>query len=435
MPRTVHRRRFLQETAAATTFYLSLPYARGDTKRSSPNDRVNLGIIGVASRGADNLKGVVAEDSVNIVALCDVDENRAGKARAAHPSATYTQDFRKLIDQKNIDAIVVSTPDHMHAIPTLAALRSGRHVYCEKPLAHTVREIRLVRETAAKTGLVTQMGTQIHAEDNYRRVVEIVQAGVLGPIKRVHVWVNVKPSAGHLAKMETRPPAGLNYDLWLGPAPYRPYDKSHLHFVWRWWWEFGGGVLADMACHHIDLPTWALGLKAPTQITAKGEVKHEGDNPMPDIMQVDYQYPARLNHPPVHLTWYHGVEGPSLSGDVKYKGFKSGTLFEGEKGQLVADYNKHKLLPEDKWQGFTPPKQTIPKSLGHHREWIEAIRNKGVTTCNFDYSGALAEAVLLGNVAYRSGEEVQWDAAHASIPNSAKAAAYLDKEYRKGWSL
>ncbi len=178
-----------------------------------------------------------------------------------------------------------------------------------------------------------------------------------------------------------------------------------------------------------------IGLTPPTKVVAKGEVKHEGDNPLPDIMQVDYQYPARGDKSAVHLTWYHGVQGPDLAATAPFHGFKNGVLFEGTKGQLVADYNKHKLLPEDKWQGFTPPKQTIPKSLGHHREWIEAIRNKGATTCNFNYSGALAEAVLLGNVAYRSGEEVQWDASHATIPNSAKAAAYLDKEYRKGWSL
>jgi predicted dehydrogenase len=432
MPRSVHRRRFLKETAAATTFYLSLPYARGDVKKSSPNERLNLGVIGVAGRGADNLKGIVSE---NIVAICDVDENRVGDARKAHPSATYTQDYRKLLDQKNIDAVVISTPDHMHAIPTLAALRSGRHAYCEKPLAHTVREVRLVRETAAKSGLVTQMGTQIHAGDNYRRVVELVQAGTIGPIRRVHCWVGVKPAAGQFAKTELAPPAGLNYDLWLGPAPYRPYDKSHLHFVWRWWWDFGGGVLADLACHHVDLPTWALGLTAPTKITAKGEVKHEGDNPVPDVMQVDYQYPARGDKPPVHLTWYHGVDGPDLSGGRVFKGYRAGTVFEGEKGQIVADYSKHKLLPEDKWEGFTPPKPTIAKSLGHHEEWINAIKTKGPTTCNFNYSGALAEAVLLGNVAYRSGAEVEWDAAHARIPNSASAAAFLDKEYRKGWSL
>ena len=433
MPRSVQRRRFLQETAAAaTTFYLSLPYARGYTNQVSPNDRLNVGLIGVSARGAANLKGVVSE---NIVALCDVDENNAAEAREAHPSATYTQDYRKLIDQKNIDAVVVSTPDHMHAIATLAALRSGRPVYCEKPLAHTVREIRTVRDTAAKAGLVTQMGTQIHAEDNYRRVVEIVQAGVIGSINRVQVWCSTRPAAGHLAKTETKPPTGLNYDLWLGPAPYRPYDKSHLHFVWRWWWDFGGGVLADMACHYIDLPTWALGLTAPTKITASGKVLHEGDNPMPDVMQVDYQYPARGDQPAVHLTWYHGVTGPDLNGSASFRGYKSGVLFEGTKGQLLADYTKHKLLPEDKWQGFTPPKQTIAKSLGHHREWIEAVKTKGTTTCNFNYSGALAEAVLLGNVAYRSGEEVQWDAAHATIPNSPKAAAYLDKDYRKGWSL
>ncbi len=432
MPGLIPRRRFLQQSAAATTFYLSLPHARGDTKKASPNDRLNIGLIGVSNRGAANLKGVVSE---NIVAICDVDENNAGEARTVHPGATFTQDFRKLIDQKNIDAVVVSTPDHMHAFATLAALRSGRPVYCEKPLAHTVQEIRLVRETAAKTGLVTQMGTQIHAGDNYRRVVELVQAGTIGPIKRVHVWCQVRPASGYLAKTETTSPAGLNYDLWLGPAPYRPYHKSHLHFVWRWWWEFGGGVLADMACHHIDLPTWALGLTAPTKVTAKGEVKHEGDNPMPDVMQVDYHYPARGDQPAVHLTWYHGVDGPDLAGGVRFPGYKAGTLFEGERGQILADYSKHKLLPEDKWQGFTPPKPTIAKSIGHHQEWINAIKTKGKTTCNFDYSGALAEAVLLGNVAYRSGEEVEWDAAHAKIHNSAKAAALLTKEYRKGWTL
>jgi predicted dehydrogenase len=266
-------------------------------------------------------------------------------------------------------------------------------------------------------------------------VVELVQAGTIGPIRRVHCWVAVQPAPGHLAKAETKPPAGLNYDLWIGPAPYRPYDKSHLHFVWRWWWDFGGGVLADMACHHMDLPTWALGLTAPTKISARGEIKHEGDNPMPDLMQVEYQYPARGDKPPVHLTWYHGVNGPDLSGKKVFKGYKAGTLFEGEKGQLVADYNQHTLLPKDQWKGFTPPAPTIAKSLGHHEEWINAIKTKGVATCNFDYSGALAEAVLLGNVAYRSGDEVQWDAPHARIPNSAKAAGYLDKEYRIGWSL
>jgi predicted dehydrogenase len=428
----IPRRRFLQQSAAATTFYLSLPYARGDTKKTAPNDRLNIGLIGVANRGAANLKGVVSE---NIVAICDVDQNNAGVARTAHPGATFTQDYRKLIDQKNIDAVVVSTPDHMHAFATLAALRSGRPVYCEKPLAHTVHEIRLVRETAAKTGLVTQMGTQIHAGDNYRRVVELVQAGTIGPIKRVQVWCNARPASGYLAKQETTPPAGLDYDLWLGPAPYRPYHKSHLHFVWRWWWDFGGGVLADMACHYIDLPTWALGLTAPTKVSAQGQVKHDGDNPMPDVMQVEYQYPARGDQPGVHLTWYHGVEGPDLTGAVRFPGYKSGVLFEGEKGQLLADYSKHKLLPEEKWQGFTPPMPTIARSLGHHREWIEAIKTKGKTTCNFGYSGALAEAVLLGNVAYRSGEEIQWDPSQAKILNSAKAAAFLDKEYRKGWRL
>jgi predicted dehydrogenase len=433
MSRSISRRRFLQATASLAASTAVLGRVSGAAKEPSANNRLNVGVIGVAAQGAYNLGNVTSE---NIVALCDVDTNRAGKAREEHPKAAFYQDFRKLLDQKDIDAVVVATPDHMHAIPALMAMRAGKHVYCEKPLAHNVREVRLMRETAAKHKVVTQMGTQIHAGDNYRRVVEIVQAGVLGPVKRVQVWCAKQPDTRKLAKPSVKVPATLDYDLWLGPAPERSYDPAFLPFHWRWWWDFGGGILADMACHFMDLPHWALDLRLPVSVKATGKKIGSGDHDVPDLLQADYHYSARGDLPAVDLTWYSGVPGPDLAATKPFHGFGNGVLFAGEKGQLVADYDRLKLLPEDNFKDFTPPKQTIKKSVGHHREWIEAIKDGGPTTCNFDYSGCLAETVLLGNVSYRCGEPIEWDGKEGKVTNNVAAAAkYLEREYRKGWSL
>ncbi len=432
MRQRLSRRRFLQTTAAVA----ASAYVTGTTdaaqRQPARSDRLRLGVIGVANRGGANLAGVRHED---IVALCDVDQNNAVAARRDHPRARFYEDYRRLLDQNDIQAIVVSTPDHMHAPIAVAAMRAGKHVYCEKPLAHSVHEVRVMRETAARQRVVTQMGTQIHADGNYRRAVEIVQAGVLGQVRRVHVWCNRRADARRRAPQPLQVPKGLNYDLWLGVAPYRAYDPAHLHFHWRWWWDFGGGVLADMACHFMDLPHWALGLRLPTSVTASGRVTYKGDNRVPDLLQVDYEYPARANQPPVHLTWYHGVPGPDLNGKVTHGDFTSGVLFVGERGSLLADYNRHRLLPEDRFRGFQAPRPTIPNSVGHHREWLEAIRSGGTTTCNFDYSGALAETVLLGNAAYRSGSVLRWDGQAGRVTNTRAADQYLRREYRKGWAL
>jgi predicted dehydrogenase len=230
------------------------------------------------------------------------------------------------------------------------------------------------------------------------------------------------------------PPAGLDYDIWLGPAPFRPYNAANVHYHWRWWWDFGGGILADMACHYMDLPFWALDLRAPTTISATGQVTYKGDNAMPDRMQVEYDFPGRDGRPPVHLTWYHGVKGPDFSGRVGYVGFGSGVLFEGEKGQLLADYTHYKLLPESAFERFKPA-PSLTRSLGHHNEWLAAIKRGGPTTCSFAYSGPLAEAVLLGNVAYRCGKTLAWDARAGKVTNAPEAAQYLRREYRKGWEL
>jgi len=434
MTRRTDRRRFIKATAAiaATGFFVSGVEAGPDRK-----EPIRIGIVGTAGQGIYNTNGVAHE---NIVAQCDVDTNRAAPARKRFPKAAFYEDYRRMLEQKDIEAVVIATPDHHHAIPTVMALRAGKHVYCEKPLAHSVHEVRLIKQEAAKRKLATQMGTQIHAGENYRRVVEIIQAGTLGQVRRVHVWCNRRADPGVRERRMVKPPAGLNYDLWLGPAPVRPYHVSHLHFNWRWWWDFGGGVLADMACHFMDLPHWALNLRTPTTVSANGRVTYKGDNEVPDLLQVEYHYAARGEQPPVqppvHLTWYHGVPGPDLNGKVTHAGFASGVLFEGERGQLLADYSNYRLLPEDRFRDFERPKPTIARSIGHHREWLHAIRTGAATTCNFDYSGSLAETVLLGNVAYRGGgDRITYDAKTGAITGNKRAEQYLRREYRKGWTL
>jgi predicted dehydrogenase len=428
------RRRFFTASAAAVTAPM---FARG---RHSA-DQLSVAVIGVADRGTANLAGVGHE---NVVALCDVDEPRAGKAREQFRSAAFFTDYRKLFDAmaNKVDAVVVSTPDHSHCLPAAIAMTNGKHVYCEKPLAQTVAEVRLMRRLAADKKLVTQMGTQIHAGDNYRRVVEVVQSGLLGTVNRVHVWLGGKPPAGK--KLGTKPSAKFDIDLWLGPNTAAFFEADHQdtphkgkawpHFHWRYWWEFGGGQLADFGCHFMDLPFWALGLTLPTTVAATGKKTYVGDNTVPDVMQVDYRFPAVRTRPEVHLTWYHGVPGPSLDGSKKFDGFGSGVLFVGDKGQLVADYGRYKLLPESFAKSVTPPAPSIPKSVGHHREWAEACKSGKPTTCDFAYSGLLAESVLLGNVAYRAGKEITYDVAVGKT-NVPDAEQFLGKEYRKGWEL
>jgi predicted dehydrogenase len=341
---------------------------------------------------------------------------------------------------KEIDAVVISTPDHSHALPAALAMTLGKHVYCEKPLTPSVNETRHLRKLAAEKKLVTQMGTQIHAGENYRRVVEIIQAGLIGPVKRVHVWNGSRPVGGK--RTGQKPSAKFDLDLWLGPNTTEFFEaamnKSSWnfewpHFHWRWWWQFGGGTLADLGCHYIDLPFWALGLTAPTSIAATGEKTYSGDNSTPDVMQVDCHFPATGTNPAVHLTWEHGVSGPD-GGTHGYKGFSSGVSFEGTSAILVADYSKYTLFPGDFLKDFKPPEKSIVASIGHHKEWCEAIKNGGTTTCNFGYSGLLTEAVLLGNVAYRIGKAIEWDS-KAGTTGNKEADAYLGRDYRKGWEL
>ncbi len=431
MAKGMNRREFMQRMAA-TSAALSLAGcgALPRVSRVSPNEKLDIGIIGVANRGGANLGGVASE---NIVALCDIDEVYLQQASRNFPAAKCYRDFRKMLEQKNIDAVVVSTPDHTHAAAANMAMKSGRHVYCEKPLTHNIYEARVLAKTAAKYKVVTQMGTQIHEGDNYRRVVELIQSGAIGKVGEVHVWFSGGRTGNGRPKERPAVPKHVDWDLWLGPAPYRPYHPAYHPTQWRNWWDFAGGTLADFGCHYMDLPFWALKLRHPVTIEAKGsQVKAENTAAR---LTVHYDFPARNGLCPVRLTWYNGSELPAVLREHNLPAWDAGVLFVGRKGMLMANYSDHKLFPEADFADFEPPRQWIPSTIGHHWEWIMACKTGSATTCNFDYGGALTEAVHLGNVSFRVGQKLEWDAKKLKAKNCRAADKYIRREYRRGWKL
>jgi hypothetical protein len=438
------RRRFLRDGLLAGAGALGFPAI---VSSRSPNSRLSIAIIGAGGRGASNLEKVASE---NIVAICDVNRTNLSKAADRFPKARTYGDFRKLYERvDDIDAVVVSTTEHTHALATLLALRMGKHVYCEKPLTHDVREARIIIEAAKRAGVATQMGTQTHAGDNYRRVVELIQSGSIGPVSEVHVWVSrawgwqseeEAKAYGDIVFVHDRPkqlmavPEDLDWDLWIGPAPYRPYHDVYLPGPkWYRWWDFGNGTMSDLGSHLVDLPFWALKLDAPLTVEASGPLPHP--EIAPASMRARYSYGARGGLPPVTLTWYQGNLKPEVWKEGGIPQWPNGVLFFGKKGMLLADGNKHALLPEKEFAGFARPPQTIPPSMGHHEEWLHACNTGAATTCHFGYSGPLTEANHLGNVAYRAGRKIEWDAENLRIPNAPEAEEFLGREYRKGWSL
>ena len=475
MPSTaLSRRRFLAQSSLAAASTLGFPAI---VSCKSPNEKLNLVFIGTGGRGASNIKETVGvslwsgkgaqpkeqpgkdstamEPSENVVGLCDVNGQNLDRAKEVFHGARAEQDFRRLYDRlqdSEFDAVVVSTTEHTHAYAVLPALLRKKPVYCEKPLTRDVHEARVIREAAAKAGVPTQMGTQMHATANYHRVVELVQSGAIGKVTECHVWVSrawglqSKEAAEankdiifvtDRPKEEQTPPPYLNWDLWLGPAPYRPFHEVYFPGPkWYRWWDFGNGTMSDLGSHWNDLPWWALKLDAPLTIESKSDQPAHPEI-APASMTAVYEYGPRGDLPACRLTWHQGVDKPEIwKTDPRIQQSGNGVLFIGDKGMLLADYSKHVLLPEDKFKDFTPPAPFIPDSPGQQKEWLNAIRNGTPTGSPFDtYAGPLTEANHLGNVAFRAGKKLEWDAANMKIKNAPEAERFLKREPRKGWSL
>jgi predicted dehydrogenase len=437
--RAFSRRAFLkQSTWTCAGLWITGSRVLGDDRQRSANERLDVGFIGTGGRGAANLKAVAGAGE-NIVALCDVDDRTLGRAAGQFSAAKTYNDFRQMLEQKGLDAVVVTTPDHTHAVAAAMALQLGKHVYCEKPLTHSIHEARTLARLAAAARVATQMGNAGHSSDNSRRVVELVRAAAIGPVREVHAWTDrpIWPQ-GIDRPADTPPvPPHIHWDLWLGPAPERPYNAAYHPFKWRGWWDFGTGALGDMGCHIIDPAYWALDLRYPESVSAEASGRHPETAPEWSIVR--YEFPARGGQPPVALTWYDGGKLPPaelFDGRPPEEG-SNGSVLVGTKGRLVVGHGRGgtRLLPERDFAGYTPPEPTLPRPSGHHEEWIEGCKTGSPTGTNFDYAAALTETVLLGNVALHSGRSITWDAANMRPKDGPLDDLYIRREYRAGWSL
>jgi len=436
MNHQINRRAFLKQSSAIGAGVMVLK--SGLLKAGqSPNEKLNIAIIGVAGRGGGNMNAVKNE---NIVALCDVNEKNLAAAAKRFPRAKTYIDWRKCLDQKNIDAVVCSTTDHTHAFVNVWAMNRGMHVYCEKPLANSVHEARVVRETYLKNKhkLATQMGTQIHASDNFRRMVELIRRGAIGTVSEARVWCSRKPQGGNYLPEVKPVPPHIHWDLWLGPSPFHPYNPGYIGGCLKWnrFWDFGSGQIGDMGSHMMDMAYWALDLRFPTTCQAKGSPL--STDTCPQWLTAEWDHPANDWRAAVKVYWYDGGKKPGVPSEIfnREKMFK-GVIFKGDKGWLLADYGYRVLMLRGDMTHYKSPKpeDLIPPSPGHHQEWLIACKTGKPTLCNFDYSGALIEHNLLALVAYRVGKKLVWDAKNLKATNCPQADQYIRKTYRKGWVL
>ncbi len=444
------RRRFMQQTAAVAAFTMVPRHVLGGAGHTPPSEKLNIAGIGIGGRGEGDLDEVGSE---NIVALCDVDEAYAGRVFAKYPKARKWHDFRKMLDeQKDIDAVVIATPDHTHAVISMAAIQRGKHVYCEKPLAHSIWECRQVAEAARKAGVATQLGNQGQATEENRLVSEFIWDGAIGPVREVHAWCNRYISPRGIGRPTDTPPVPktVNWDLWLGPARYRPYHPSYLPFSWRGWWDFGNGALGDMGCHIMDPVFCALKLAEADHFTCE-VVESYGMNEQtaPRGTVVRYSFPARAGMGPVELYWHDGrdehgrwLQPPRPEGVPEEETLgdgKHGSYFVGTKGICTAGTygGGVRLLPAARMAGFRPPEPTLDRGPGedHTRDWLNAIREGRKASSDFSYAGPLTEFVQFGRVALFAGKKVEYDFKRGEITNDRALDALLTKQYREGWAL
>ena len=448
----VNRREFLKKTAQGAAFLIVPRHVLGGPAYVAPSDKLNVAAVGVGGRGRSNIQACSHE---NIYALCDIDDNEIAetlKEDWADPfrgkTKTY-RDYREMLSREpEIDALIISTPDHMHTPIASNAMDLGKHLYIEKPLCHTVAEARFLARRSSETNIVSQMGNQGHAGEGARLINEWVADGVLGSVKEVHCWTNRPVWPQGIARPEgSNPvPSNIDWDLWLGGAPYRPYLKDRYHrFNWRGWLDFGTGVVGDMGAHIIDHPYWALDLDLPTQITASSSRFGEGMETFPIASKIHFRFPSKGGRPAVDMTWYDGgllPERPEILEQGRMMGNRDGgVLIVGEKNTLMHDvYGRNpRLIPESVNEEYEQPAKTMERSAGIYQEWIDAIKDRGkATTSHFGYSGQLSETMLLGNIAtMRAGENkiLEYDGANMRFTNDEGANRLLDKEYRAGFAI
>jgi predicted dehydrogenase len=444
---TITRRQALAVGAAAAVSIVPRSVLGGEGQ-TPPSEKLNIAGVGVGGQGGWDLEQIKGQ---NIVALADVDWGYAARTFEKYPQAKKYKDFREMLDkEKGIDAVVVGTPDHAHAIVSMAAIRRGKHVYCEKPLTRTVHEARALAAAAREYKVATQMGNQGMAFEGNRLLCEWLADGAIGPVREVHVWSDRPTHSGKLplywAQGVERPkeqppvPATLDWDLWLGPAPSRPYHPAYAPFKWRGWWDFGSGGLGDMGIHNIAPVFAALKLGAPSSVCASSTAVLAETLPL--ACCVHYDFPARDDMPAVKLHWYDGgllPPRPEELEDGRELNREDGILLVGDKGKmLVEGWGGHspRLIPEKRMQAYKRPPKSLPRSIGHHNEWLAACKGNGKTLSSFDFAGPLTEAVLLGTICVRvGGQKLNWDAANLKCTNSDAATALVNPPYRKGWSL
>ncbi|NUN95445.1 MAG: Gfo/Idh/MocA family oxidoreductase [Candidatus Omnitrophica bacterium] len=434
----MNRREFIRSTAAGA---LAAAYSHRVAANSSPNNRIQLGAIGLGGMGRGDLSDFLAHDDVEVAALCDVDRAHLEQASAMVKEKRNRQpdlhhDFRELLSREDIDAVLIATPDHWHGPITILACQNGKDVYVEKPLTHNVREGRLAVEAALANGRITQLGTQVHATPNYHKAVEVVQSGALGAITQVRVWNSSNSAPAGIGKPADGPaPEGLDYDAWLGPAPTRPYNPNRSHFSWRYFWDYGGGKLSDFGCHIIDPVIWAINPGAPLAVSSHGGRYLIDDNAeTPDTQNVVWEFappPGQSN--PFLLIWSH-TEANSHGLEGRGQGIK----FCGSEGTLIMDYGSFQHY--DRGGTLVQEHKGEEGALGaagvaHKREFLDGIRARKRTSCDIEYAHRVTTLPLIGNIANRVGERLAWDAERERFVGSLRANRLLGREYRDKWSL
>ncbi len=465
----ISRREFLASTAATAGFTILPRYVLGGTGYTAPSEKLNVAVIGAGNQGTFNMKELLNQPDVQVMAVCDVAERTASrwsehgddgrgpaietvtkyyasyeKTKDYKPPVEYV-DFRRMFEkEKGIDGVMIATPDHIHAITTMWAVKHGKHVYCEKPLTYSIREARTICEAAREAGVVTQMGNQGHSGEGIRLTVEWLRAGVIGDVREVHSWSHNSgryPGTPQTRPEETPPvPEGLDWDLWLGPRPKRPYHRAYHPGRWRAWWDFGNSTLGDMACHNMDPAFWALELGHPETVEASST--RFSDEVAPLAAMYTYKFAARGKLPAVKVTWYSGGILPPRPDELEegreLTGGGNGILFIGDKGKIMCDgwAGTPQLMPASRMKELERPRRTLPRAGGNHiRDWVSACK-KGEKACSdFSYSGPMTEVVLLGNVALRVGKKLQWDGENMKATNAPEADALIHPEYHNGWTL